>query len=384
MWWESPAGPRLYVWPGGSTLGAFSFNRTTNLFNTTASSRSTDVATGGDAQGGQLSLSANGSTAGTGIVWATRALGSTGGGGFNSGNPVGGALYAFNAENVATKLWDSTMVASDKLANAPKYIAPTIANGKVYVGTLGAAPSSGGEVAVYGLFNPAADGGVGGASGSGGSGGSGRQRAEPTRARRPRSPARPSTAARPQPTTWTYVYNTYFAGTTTGATAGHCSECHASTLAGFACGADKDSCYAGLVSVGQVTPASPTARRRWPIPSNRRWPGSAGRRRLPGSSRSCRPIWWSGTRRRSRRSVAGCGAGARDDKTNGQTCGGANECASGFCVGGRLLRERDLRRHARLSGRLRQQQRGLTVQRRSVLHRRHRADGHEQPSPPPG
>ena len=27
-------------------------------------------------------------------------------------------------------------------------------------------------------------------------------------------------------------------------------------------------------------------------------------------------------------------AGARDDKSNGQTCGGANECASGFCVGG--------------------------------------------------
>ena len=44
-WWESPAGPRLYVWPGGSTLGAFSFNRTTNLFNTTAVSRSADVAT---------------------------------------------------------------------------------------------------------------------------------------------------------------------------------------------------------------------------------------------------------------------------------------------------------------------------------------------------
>ena len=160
VWWDGPAGPRLYVWPGGSTLGAFSFNRTTNLFNTTASSQSADVATGGDAQGGQLSLSANGSTAGTGIVWATRALGSTGGGGFNSGNPVGGALYAFNAENVATKLWDSTMVTSDKLANAPKYIAPTIANGKVYVGTLGAAPSSGGEVAVYGLFNPSTDGGV--------------------------------------------------------------------------------------------------------------------------------------------------------------------------------------------------------------------------------
>lgn len=169
VWWDSPAGSRLYVWPGGSTLGAFSFNRTTNLFNTTAIARSADVASGGDAQGAQLSLSANGATAGTGILWATRALGSTGGGGFVSNNPVGGALYAFNAENVATKLWDSTMVAADKLANAPKYIAPTIANGKVYVGTLGAAPSSGGDVSVYGLLNPS-DGGAGGSSGTGGGG----------------------------------------------------------------------------------------------------------------------------------------------------------------------------------------------------------------------
>src|SRR5206468_11647324 len=134
-----------YVWPGGSTLGAFAFNRSTNLFNTTAVSRGTVTATGGDPQGAQLSLSANASVAGTGIVWATRALGSTGGGGFNSSTPGGGALYAFDAENVATKLWDSTQVGADKLANAPKYIPPTIANGKVYVGTLGAAPSSGGE-----------------------------------------------------------------------------------------------------------------------------------------------------------------------------------------------------------------------------------------------
>src|SRR3569623_3216134 len=68
-WWDGPSGSLLYVWPGGSTLGAFSFNRTTNLFNTTAVARGPDVATGGDPQGGQVSLSANGSTAGTGIVW---------------------------------------------------------------------------------------------------------------------------------------------------------------------------------------------------------------------------------------------------------------------------------------------------------------------------
>ena len=331
-WWESPAGPRLYVWPGGSTLGAFSFNRTTNLFNTTAVSRSADVASGGDSQGGQVSVSANGSTAGTGIVWATRALGATGGGGFNSNTPVGGALYAFNAENVATKLWDSTMVSADKLANAPKYIAPTIANGKVYVGTLGAAPTSGGEVAVYGLLNPT-DGGVGGSSGTGGAGGSGGGGGTTDGGAPPTLTCATVDGGAAQPTTWTYVYTTYFAGTTTGATAGHCSECHASTLAGFACGADKDSCYAGLVSAGKITPATPTAS---PLADPEQSPLAwFGRPTTPPGVVAFMPT--DLVVRNAPAVAALCGwvqAGAHDDKTNGQTCGGANECASGFCVSG--------------------------------------------------
>ena len=84
-------------------LAAFAFNRSTNLFNTTALAHGVDNPTT-DPQGGQMSLSANGSTAGTGILWATHPLASTGGGG-----AVAGVLYAYNAENVAQKLWDSTM-----------------------------------------------------------------------------------------------------------------------------------------------------------------------------------------------------------------------------------------------------------------------------------
>jgi Malectin domain len=328
-WWESPAGPRLYVWPGGSTLGAFAFNRSTNLFNTTAVSRGTVTATGGDPQGAQLSLSANASVAGTGIVWATRALGSTGGGGFNSSTPVGGALYAFDAENVATKLWDSTQVGADKLANAPKYIPPTIANGKVYVGTLGAAPSSGGEVAVYGLFNGGSDGGVGGSSGTGGSGGGGGADGGTL----PTLTCATVDGGAPQPTNWTYVYSTYFAGTTTGATAGHCSECHGTTLANFNCGPDKDSCYAGLVSVGQITPATPTTS---PLADSERSPLAwFGRPTAPPGVLAFMPT--DLVVRNAPAVAAVCGwvqAGARDDKANGQTCGAANECASGFCVAG--------------------------------------------------
>ena len=57
----------------------------------------------GDQQGGNLSLSANGTTAGSGIVWATHSVSGGGGG----GAAVAGVLYAFNAENVTTELWDS-------------------------------------------------------------------------------------------------------------------------------------------------------------------------------------------------------------------------------------------------------------------------------------
>ena len=338
-WWDGPAGSLMYVWPGGSTLGAFSFNRMTNLFNTTAVARGPDTASGGDAQGGQVSLSASGSTTGTGIVWATRALGSTGGGGFNSNTPVGGALYAYNAENVATKLWDSTMVAADKLANAPKYIAPTIANGKVYVGTLGAAPSGGGEVAVYGLFNPP-DGGVGGSSGTGGAGGAGGAAVDAgmpvVDSGSPLSELTCGTVdgGATQPTTWTYVYNTYFAGTTTDATAGHCGECHGSTtLGGFLCGTDKDSCYAGLVSVGMITPASAVAS---PLANPDQSPLAwFGRPTTPPGVLAFMPTDLVVTNPPAVAALCGwVQAGAHDDKTSGQACGGANECASGFCVDG--------------------------------------------------
>src|SRR6185312_10433679 len=143
VWWESPAGPRLYVWPGKAPLAAFAFNHSTNLFNTTAVAHGVDNPTT-DPQGGQMSLSANGSTAGTGILWATHPLASTGGGG-----AVAGVLYAYNAENVAQKLWDSTMRSGDAMASATKYVPPTVANGKVYIGTFS------NKVEVYGLFGGA-------------------------------------------------------------------------------------------------------------------------------------------------------------------------------------------------------------------------------------
>ena len=54
-----------------------------------------------------------------------------------------GILHAYDATNLATELYNSSKVARRQFRDN-KFIAPTIANGKVYVGT----PNS---VAVFGL-----------------------------------------------------------------------------------------------------------------------------------------------------------------------------------------------------------------------------------------
>jgi hypothetical protein len=139
VFWNSTT-PALYVWAQNDTLNAYAYNAATGLFGTTPSSKSSfKSATGTGCLG--LSVSSNGSTPGTGILWAA----------IPNGDPdhatVPGTLYAFDATNVAKPIWTSVQDASrDSLGNFAKFVPPTVANGKVYLGT------DSGQVVVYGVL----------------------------------------------------------------------------------------------------------------------------------------------------------------------------------------------------------------------------------------
>ena len=93
--------------------------------------------------GGILALSANGDTHGSGVLWATAVTS----GDSENNPPTPGALYAYDANNISTELWDSTMnPARDNFGNFAKFVPPLVANGRVYVAT------QSNQVAVYGLL----------------------------------------------------------------------------------------------------------------------------------------------------------------------------------------------------------------------------------------
>lgn len=90
--------------------------------------------------GGMLSISANGSETRSGIVWASLPLQ-----GDANQHVVPGILRAFDAENVARELWNSHQNAGrDEVGNFAKFCPPTVADGKVYLGTFS------GKLNVYG------------------------------------------------------------------------------------------------------------------------------------------------------------------------------------------------------------------------------------------
>jgi hypothetical protein len=152
--WGTPALWRnnLYTGGQGDSLKQFTFNPTTELFNPTVASLSAGVF---GYPGTTPSVSSQGAT--HGMVWAIDASLY----GYASPNagvncytvPVPPActgpaiLHAYDATNLSVEYWNSSMAANnrDRAGNAVKFVPPTVANGKVYVGTRT-------RVDVYGLL----------------------------------------------------------------------------------------------------------------------------------------------------------------------------------------------------------------------------------------
>jgi hypothetical protein len=152
--WGTPAfwKNNLYVGGQGDSLRQFSFNPATEMFNPAVASLS---AQGFGYPGTTPSVSSQGGI--HGIVWAIDSslygYASPNAGVTCSVVPVPAActgpaiLHAYNAANLAMEYWNSSMAATnrDQAGNAVKFVPPTVANGKVYLGTRT-------RVDVYGLL----------------------------------------------------------------------------------------------------------------------------------------------------------------------------------------------------------------------------------------
>jgi hypothetical protein len=143
--WDGPRGIWCYLWGAQDVLKAFALVNGHFQVNDAGApvpvSQSTMRAPAG-VPGGMLSISANGTVPGTGILWATTPISESA-----NWKTVPGMVRAFDAGDLSHELWDSQQdAARDAVGGFAKFNAPTIANGKVYVGTFS------GYLDVYGLL----------------------------------------------------------------------------------------------------------------------------------------------------------------------------------------------------------------------------------------
>ena len=127
--WSMPAywNGNVYVWGAGDALQQYTLSSGKLSKNAAASSVNSL-----GFPGATPAISANGNLGA--IVWA---IDSTKFGPPHQQTAMPAVLYAFDATNVENELYDTTMAANgrDTAGNAVKFTVPTIANGKVYIGT---------------------------------------------------------------------------------------------------------------------------------------------------------------------------------------------------------------------------------------------------------
>ena len=137
--WCTPAYWNGNIYYGGTNVGLSVYPITGSIVSSTASS---SVPYAFMFPGPTPAISANGTA--NGIVWAVDTA-NYGGVGPPSAPAI---LHAFDATNVANEFYNTMQVQGrDVMGNAVKFVVPTIANGKVYVGTQT-------ELDVYGLLAP--------------------------------------------------------------------------------------------------------------------------------------------------------------------------------------------------------------------------------------
>jgi len=132
--WKSESGTVFYIVDQGDALKAF---KIVDGQLPTAPFSTTDVTADIPYQG--MTVTANGSTAGTGILWMTT--------GDHDTDGVPGTLHAFDALDLKKELWNSnTKQERDQLGAFAKFVSPTVANGRVYV------PTFSKQLVIYGLL----------------------------------------------------------------------------------------------------------------------------------------------------------------------------------------------------------------------------------------
>ena len=131
----------VYVWPENEPLHALPFNSTTGLFDIGNQILFNSNGPVGQ-NGGVISVSSNGNTDSSGIVWIAHAVPP-----YDAEHGVQpGILRAFSATDITKELWNNQQNAIiDGAGKYAKFSSPTIANGHVYL------PTFSNQVVVYGL-----------------------------------------------------------------------------------------------------------------------------------------------------------------------------------------------------------------------------------------
>ena len=129
----------LFIAGANGPLNAYALSPTTSLFNPVPVSHSSGLF---PEKGATASVSSNGNS--HGIVWA---VDTSMYGGLSRAGTGPAVLHAYDATNLGRELWNSAQASAnrDQAGVAVKFTVPTIANGKVYIGSRS-------EIDVYGLL----------------------------------------------------------------------------------------------------------------------------------------------------------------------------------------------------------------------------------------